>query len=298
MKRKKENKGGHILIYISAFILSLMVILSFFYYENKLSFSFKRYSDPVISEINLRGTIYDRRGNILAFDVPLYGFLYTGGIDNIQKASSYLEEFLPLSALEISHKLDEGITFFPLSSIPSEKEIAIINNYIKTNKIENILTFKIQNKRVYPFGSYSFLGEMEDLYNGKGGIEELFNEELKALPSTDKKETKGSDLVLSIDINIEKILNEKLGIVPYILFNSNQEILALNHYEEKDTLSSLLHSITTNGETKENSSTVSSSYLSNLYNLGSFYLYLNDENKEALPKVEEALIENNYLKSN
>ena len=66
------------------------------------------YDDPAVSISTVRGTIYDRDGEILAMPAPDYGFTISPAGDAAMEAA-FISRYTRESAISIEAKIDSGV---------------------------------------------------------------------------------------------------------------------------------------------------------------------------------------------
>ena len=255
--RMHEN-GNHIgrisLIIIIAFIvllLSRMVVLN-----TSQSINRKRYSDPVVSSSLVRGTIYDRNGNPLAFQAPDYGFnVHLSTIDSSYVAS-IIAPYLSFDALEIESMIDDGITFFPLSYIPTKEEGEYLERLLVNFALDKEVSLELKEIRKHPSGinARKYIGDVDEYLNGISGIEKLYDKELKAIPRLGYNVEKGSSLVLTLDQDLQFALNRVPNLDDYqnstiAILSDSDEILAYQGKADDKILNAMVYSITTGENT-------------------------------------------------
>lgn len=293
-----NNKGNNSILII---ILFLFIILSFILVFRIITLSNNsseiNYTDPVVSKNNNRGTIYDRRGNILALDTIEYGFSVLDSSLS-QQISTLISEYTDYSPLEISALIDnENEAFIPLSQFYFNKEE--INNLIKEYNLENSIILTTRYVRRYPYASFSsIVGTVDSNKKGTSGIEKSFNSYLKATPKINQAYSNGSDLVLSLDKDYQNIIfdyyfdkNEEGSL---FLLNSNMEIIAYYSSNNFDYSSSFVYSITTDGITKKRNIDLPFNQ-EDCSTLSSFFIYTTFEKEKTLLEIESLLRKNGKL---
>ncbi|MCM8803642.1 MAG: penicillin-binding protein 2 [Candidatus Omnitrophica bacterium] len=209
-----------------------------------------------------RGKIFDRNGKLLAFDIPSCNLYFdTWMIKYLQKENpyylqefkNYLSEILNIEKKQIEEKMNQSYSLIKRNvSFEEYKKI-------KDLKIKGIY-YEKGYKRVYPYESHAchILGYTDIERNGQEGVEYFYNSFLKGkdglylvlkdglgnlIPSIKKvliKEEKGQDIVLTIDSNIQFIVEEEIkkwdqkfnpkNISVVVMDPENGEILALANY--------------------------------------------------------------------
>ncbi len=213
-----------------------------------------------------RGKIIDSNGKILALNILSYSIYFdTWMINNLKKNNpDYIKilkdklcEILKIDKKEIEKKMEESYAL-----IKKEVDVDEYEN-IKKEKLKGIYMEK-KYKRVYPYGKHAchILGYTDIDGNGIEGVEYFYNSFLKGkdglylvlkdgignlIPSVKKvliKEEKGEDVILTIDSNIQFIVEEEIkkayekfnpkNISVIVMNPDNGEILALANYPNYD----------------------------------------------------------------
>lgn len=252
------------------FAIFFIIFLRLFYLQVIKQFQYikigwKTGYDKVIVPAE-RGKIFDRNGKLLAFNMPSYNIYFdTWMIRYLEKKNpEYLEdlknnlsEILKIEKRQIEEKMKQSYALI-------KKDISVEEyKKIKELKIKGIY-YEKGYKRVYPYGKHAchILGYTDIDGNGQEGVEYFYNSFLKGkdglylilkdglgnlIPSIKKvliKEEKGKDIVLTIDSNIQFIVEEEMkkwyekfnpkNISVIVMDPDNGEILALANYPNYD----------------------------------------------------------------
>lgn len=281
------NKPKGMILIILMVVLTLLILFQVIYLNSGTQIAAFGYSDPTPSGIHVRGTIYDRNGNILAIQAPEYGFYILNMESNHQELAAVIAPLTNFSSLEFASLLDEGIYFIPVKGIPSRTDIEYYTHYLESIGINDRVSFNSYEIRKYPTKHcYEILGNAEKPYKAEGGIEELFNEELKAEPTLDSTSVYGKSLVLTIDLDMQTILEDTMLLLnskgTIILFNDNQEIVAAWGALPEEVLSNMVYSISTNTTTERHEASLSETYWNATTPFGSYHIYLDTKEKETI----------------
>ena len=289
--RDKGNKGTSLILFILFFIAVLLLFINNITRGDNGIYT---YSDPVISKKNIRGTIYDRHGLILAFDSSGAGFRITDD-SKPQECAAVISEYTHFSPVVISSLIEGGTAFIPIGK-DNTTPLDEIENLIREHGLSSELSLSSSYYRTYPYSSIDFLlGKSFNSHSAEGGIEEYCNSYLSSVPTPDMEKTKGEDIVLTIDINMEEILFSLLEENSYpgnaAILNSRGEILAYYGSVTPDILSAICYSHSTESETslfiRENPILIK-----DCTPLSQYYIYLSSDKENTLPLIERALIEN------
>ncbi|MCX7917901.1 MAG: penicillin-binding protein 2, partial [bacterium] len=218
-----------------------------------------------------RGRIYDRNGKLLALDIPRYSLHFDTWMINkmrndpkekdpkkVENLKELLSNILKIEKNELEEKINIPYALIKKDLSPEEYK------KIKELKIKGVY-FEKTHKRVYPWGNHAshIIGYTDiDGKNGLEGVEYIYNSFLKGkdgiylvlcdglgnlIPSVKKtliKEEKGKDIVLTVDSNIQYIVEEEIkkgyekftpkNISVIVMDAENGEILALANYPDFD----------------------------------------------------------------
>ncbi|MGN1164060.1 MAG: hypothetical protein ACI4S4_04535, partial [Candidatus Ornithospirochaeta sp.] len=99
--------------------------------------------------------------------------------------------------------------FFPLFSLYSSPSVEFFSLLITEAGLSQDVTFSEKEVRVYPYQvASSTLGFAPLPSRGEGGVEEMFNSYLRAIPEKGKTMVQGESITLTIDAEIQTILEE------------------------------------------------------------------------------------------
>ena len=248
--QENDNHIGRIsLIFLLMLILALFIRIIIL--QNLDSFNRKRYLDPVVSSSLVRGTIYDRNGNILAIQAPDYGFYIDLKESEPGYVASILESYLSQDAIRIEEMLKKGVKFFPLSYIPTKEEADYLKRLITNFSLDKEVTLELKEVRKYPSeqSTHAIVGDVDENLDGTSGIEKLYNDYLIAKPELSLKTVKGSSIVLTLDADIQFAINNLPALRDYedstiTVLNGNDEIISYHGNVSDQLLEKLVYSIT------------------------------------------------------
>ena len=296
MEDNGNKPRGVILILLALALVALIIYgaISLCLSEELVSWGYK---DPIVSTTNIRGTIYDRNGRILAIQAPDYGFTVIAGKDKIQQISSFLSDYSDYDAVEIASLLEKGETFIPLTSSITNPQIDMLNVRIKEESLSSYIEFSEKETRHYPYNiASSILGCAPTPTKGNGGIEELFNDTLKAMGEIGKTTVHGSSITLTLDSEIQAILEEvkkemKIDEDAAIISNKGF-IVAYDGKVDEEVLNNLVRFITPpSSVTTERALTLPSRMLDGI-SVGSYYLWSDTPQIPVLVEKIEKVMKN------
>ena len=296
MEDNGNKPRGVILILLALALVALIIYgaISLCLSEELVSWGYK---DPIVSTTNIRGTIYDRNGRILAIQAPDYGFTVRTEKDKIQQISSFLSDYSDYDAVEIASLLEKGETFIPLTSSITNPQIDMLNVRIKEESLSSYIEFSEKETRHYPYKiASSILGYAPTPTKGNGGIEELFNDTLKAMGEIGKTTVHGSSITLTLDSEIQAILEEvkkEMEIDEDAAIISNKGfIVAYDGKVDEEVLNNLVRFITPpSSVTTERALTLPSRMLDGI-SVGSYYLWSDTSQIPVLVEKIEKVMKN------
>ena len=158
-----------------------------------------------------RGTIYDRNKKILAVQTTIYN-LYADKtlMKNPAEAAKVLAPVLMQNESDLLEKIqDSKSNFLYLKKRMSESERDLVKNVIDENKLSGIRFESVFN-RTYPENTLAstVVGFLGDDGRGKTGVEYSLQNILSPPPETKGYTGKGYDVYLSIDGNIQYMLEK------------------------------------------------------------------------------------------
>lgn len=194
------------------FFISLVILFTGF-----LILQFAKYmimKEPVVITPKVsteRGTIYDRNKKILAVQTTIYN-LYADKtlMKNPAEAAKVLAPVLMQNESDLLEKIqDSKSNFLYLKKRMSESERDLVKNVIDENKLSGIRFESVFN-RTYPENTLAstVVGFLGDDGRGKTGVEYSLQNILSPPPETKGYTGKGYDVYLSIDGNIQYMLEK------------------------------------------------------------------------------------------
>ncbi len=179
----------------------------------------KVYQNPQVASRVVRGTIYDREGRILAIERPYYNCaLLLKEVKELQSVATALGQILSLSPNSIVEGASKNTTYYLVKSKLSPTEVA----QVESLKLKGVILEK-EYGRFYPqhYHAANLLGFTNRENVGLEGLELSLNSLLLPHPRLGEEVTMGSDLYLTIDLDLQ-----------YLLDQQAVEIDALHHPDE------------------------------------------------------------------
>ncbi len=198
---------------------------------------FGQYNNPKVATTVIGGTIYDRNNRILAMDVPKYDVYVDPSYSELDVLTQVLSLHLNMTPDEISNQLvQKEDSLILLKSEVSEETAQLLAEDITENSLEAYIYIKKSYSRTYPaqFHASQLISLVEDTYK-----ETLFPQ-----AEFNTKTTYGSDIVLTIDLDIQYLLDLAVQniyqlqnpqyVVAQLVDLTSQEILAVSYYPFAD----------------------------------------------------------------
>lgn len=154
-----------------------------------------------------RGSILDRNGRFLAIQIRLANIsVWRPSVVNIEALSDELSPILEMSPVEIRERITGAETnFVYLKKQVDDAAAQRITSLIQEKKLQGIRVEPVVG-RVYPENNLAgqIVGFVGDENNGLAGIEYMLNTALSGA----ENEGKGSQVMLTIDVNVQYMLEK------------------------------------------------------------------------------------------
>ncbi len=196
-----------------------------------------QYINPKVATTVIGGTIYDKNNRVLAMDVPKYDVYVDPSYDSLDVLSQVLSLHLNMTPDEVLSKLkqtDESLIL--LKENLTEETIQNLNNDIEENDFESYVYIKKSYTRTYPAKFHA--SQLINL------IENIYEDELFPQAEFNTKTTYGQDLVLTIDLDVQYLLDLAVQniyqlqspefVVGELIDLSSNEVLAVSYYPFSD----------------------------------------------------------------
>ena len=180
-------------------IVILVVILAELMISNGVRSG--KYSNPNVATHVVRGTIYDRNGRVLALEVPRTTVLVRKNSRNIEAIAQIVSIAANATPDEILHIIQASSEEYVsvASDLDAESVSLISSNLEKSSIPDGEVTFRKDYTRTYPATYHA----AQLLYE----TEKVFDSILSPAPSFDELTTYGNDVHLSIDLDIQYLLD-------------------------------------------------------------------------------------------
>ena len=159
----------------------------------------KAYIDPELSQSLVRGSIVDRNGDYLALQAPVFGFFIHLSDASAGEAASSISAYTSENAISIEEKIENGAQFIPLGRILSSDEIIEAEERIRElGLLDDIEPGSIEMRLEPSPASHAIVS----------GMERLYDDALSPRPTPSDPIAEGSTIRLSIDMDLQKALEE------------------------------------------------------------------------------------------
>ena len=198
-----STSRGNISVFMLVIALLVIVVLIVVLAELMISNGVRsgKYSNPNVATHVVRGTIYDRNGRILALEVPKTSVLVKKDSRNIDTIAQIVSIAANTTPGEILHRIEASSdNQVQIASNLENDAVAIIASELEKNSIpEGDVSFRKDYIRTYPATYHA----AQLLYE----TEEVFDSTLSPVPDFDELTTYGNDVHLTIDLDIQYILD-------------------------------------------------------------------------------------------
>ena len=198
----KGNISVFMLVVAILVIAVLVVVLAELMISNGVRSG--KYSNPNVATHVVRGTIYDRNGRVLALEVPRTTVLVKKSSRNIEAIAQVLSIAANTTPDAILRIIDASTEeYVPVASDLDSETTSLIAADLEKNSIpENDVSFRKDYTRTYPatYHAAQFLYETE----------KVFDKVLSPAPGFDELTTYGNDVHLTIDLDIQYLLDQAI----------------------------------------------------------------------------------------
>ena len=195
----KGNISVFLLVVAILVLAVLIVILAELMISNGVRSG--KYSNPNVATHVVRGTIYDRNGRVLALEVPRTAVLVKKDSRNIDAISQIVSIAAGTTPDEIIRTIGASSDSLVLiaSNLDAESVSLISSNLEKSSIPDSEVVFRKDYTRTYPATYHA----AQLLYE----TEKVFDSILSPAPSFDELTTYGNDVHLTIDLDVQYLLD-------------------------------------------------------------------------------------------
>jgi len=169
----------------------------------------KTYHDPVVSTQVVRGTITDRNGRILAMETPYWSCaLLLKSVKDLQSVANLIADPLHMDPEQIIEITKHYSSYALIKRYLSDDERAALSEIIARHNLGSVVIEK-RYGRSFPqhYHAAQIIGFTNADNQGIEGLELQYNDILSPYPSLDKQVTYGNDIQLTLDMDIQYLLD-------------------------------------------------------------------------------------------
>ncbi len=164
------------------------------------------YTNPSVAQRVVRGSIFDRYGNVIAIETPYYALAFH--LDKMTDVEGTARAVAERTDLEVS-----GI----LETVAGHTRYALIKRRLTTRERELLeqlslkgLVIEKRYGRQYPqvHHAASLVGFANRENEGMEGLELFYEDRLNPIPGINEKVTYGDDIYLTLDMNLQYIVDD------------------------------------------------------------------------------------------
>jgi len=197
---------------IFTFVVALLLIsrIVFLIFTGK---TIKEYNNPNISQVLVRGTIYDRNKNILAIDRTYKSLIaHPNKMTDKTTINNLISPYLDMSNTSLKTILDKNQPYVVLQRKLNDSEIDQIKTIIKEYALQDQLEIMDFNFRSYPqnFHAAQIIGFTDIDKKGIEGIEYQKDNLLTPYPIEDSLFSYGKDVYLTLDMDFQYLLDTQI----------------------------------------------------------------------------------------
>ena len=198
-----STSKGNISVFLLVVALLVIAVLIGILAELMISNGVRsgKYSNPNVATHVVRGTIYDRNGRVLALEVPKTSVLVNKDSLNIDAVAQIVSIAAGTTPAEIIRTIDASSdSLVMVASNLDAESVSLISSNLEKNSIpQGDVTFRKDYTRTYPATYHA----AQLLYE----TEKVFDTTLSPSPSFDELTTYGNDVHLTIDLDIQYLLD-------------------------------------------------------------------------------------------
>ena len=201
-----STSKGNISVFMLVIALLVIAILVVILAELMISNGVRsgKYSNPNVATHVVRGTIYDRNGRVLALEVPRTAVLVRKDSPNTETIAQIVAISANTTPDEILRIIDSSSdSFVQIASNLETDAVGTISSNLEKNSVPEIdVSFRKDYVRTYPATYHA----AQLLYE----TEKVFDKVLSPNPGFDELTTYGNDVHLTMDLDIQYILDQAI----------------------------------------------------------------------------------------
>ena len=178
----------------------------------------RSYDDPVVASSVVRGSIGDRNGNILASQTSTWTLHFRlSAMDDIEYAALAVSPYIGMTVDEILDKASQYTTYALIKDGMTMAQADEVEAAIEDAGLQAQIDVTRQQTRSY--ASHFHAGQLIGFVNREGvgseGIEYMFDDVLSPYPGLDESVTYGDDILLTIDLDIQYLVDVQVQNIAY-----------------------------------------------------------------------------------
>ncbi len=242
----RENRGFYILLILLTAAAGAGVLLLYVLQMTGSGTEQNRFTPPEVSRRVVRGSIYDAGGRLLALEVPVYdASVWTPSITDEQLLARVASNYLDMDEEQILSRISQREGFIYLQRGISYETAQRLREDISRSGLQG-LSLEKHYGRLYPYHEMAAqtIGYVDIDNYGTAGIEYYYEDQLAPLAQPGKESTYGNDLVLTLQVPFQTMLDGALrniledhqadGVSGVIMDGSTGDILAVGSYPSFD----------------------------------------------------------------
>jgi len=223
-------------------MVAVVIIIRVFWLIAIPSDSEPSYTNPTVAQQVVRGSIVDRHGTLIAVEVPYYSCaLILPEIEDLNATAEVLGPIIDRSSETIVSQARQRVSYYLAKRRLNDTEYEQISHMISTGLLNGVRLEK-RYGRNYPqhYHGAQVIGFTNTENRGIEGLELALEPYLLPYPELHQQVTRGSDVQLTIDMNLQYLLDEQVvaidaehfpdSVVGIIIGADTGEILAVSTF--------------------------------------------------------------------
>jgi cell division protein FtsI (penicillin-binding protein 3) len=211
MVSREKRAIGPLLPIITA-IVATIVLVRVLWIVSCSSTTEATYSDPIVSKQVVRGTVYDRNGNILAIETPYWSCaILVNETEDLRRTIETIAPILSLDPSTVYAAASQRSVYHLVKRRLSLEEHAAMLKVIKETGLKGVLLEK-RYGRSYPqhYHASQVIGFTNTENHGIEGLELAFESQLFPYPVPGETITNGATITTTLDIQLQYLLDEQI----------------------------------------------------------------------------------------
>ena len=205
----REKRRYPILLSVVTALVALAILLRFFWLTVITGAQEESYRNPEVSPRVVRGSVIDRNGRLIAIETPYYSCaLLLREVRDLDMVAHRLGPILSIDPDFIVRGASANSTYYLVKRRLTVEEHAAITDLLNEVRLQGVLLEK-RHGRSYPqhYHAAQLIGFTNSENRGLEGLELAFDQTLSPYPELGPDVTYGHDLVLTIDMELQYLLD-------------------------------------------------------------------------------------------